>query len=202
MSTVKEYEARTFITEEKYFELASEFIKKYKFFPILSIHNVYFETDNLDLRSKGIMLRLRRTYGKGCEFTLKIKGDAGDTEVTDNLTKHQEHILLKKNHFPDGDVKRYLVSNGLNPLNIKIIAELYTKRMEVNIDDYQYVLDKNTYGETVDYDLEVESKISLEHAEKVIKEFCEAHSISITANYKSKSRRAINSALENKNPAN
>lgn len=196
MSTIKEYEARTFITESKYFELAAEFIKRYKFFPILSIHNIYFETNDLGLRKKGIMLRLRKIYGQGSELTIKIKGTSGDTEVTDKLTKIQEDLLLSKNIFPDAEVKSYLLSNGLNPLNLKIIAELHTKRMEVNIDDYQYVLDKNTYGDITDYDLEVESKVSLDHANKIIKEFCESHEIEMTPNYKSKSKRAINKALE------
>ena len=113
MSTIKEYEARTFITESKYFELAAEFIKRYKFFPILSIHNIYFETNDLDLRKKGIMLRLRKIYGQGSELTIKIKGNSGDTEVTDKLTKIQEDLLLNKNIFPDAEVKSYLLSTLL-----------------------------------------------------------------------------------------
>ena len=57
------------------------------------------------------------------ELTLKIKGENGDTEITDLLNHHVHHELVKKNKFPNNQVLKKLneivskVENDLLPLD-------------------------------------------------------------------------------------
>ena len=84
----------------------------------------------------------------------------------------------------------------LNELNVDIsrlimITELRTDRLEVQYKKHLLVIDKNYYGDTVDYNVEVES-----YSKKAAKRYLMQHVSPFGVEYKNgyipKSRRAIN----------
>ena len=58
------------------------------------------------------------------------------------------------------------------------------------------MLDKNNYANREDYNIEIESNISKDHAKRILFEYKEKYSFSYQENYLSKSRRAINEYLK------
>ena len=193
----KEYESRIMLTESEYFDVVSHFMKLHPNKQFLKIINTYFDTDDLFIKSHHMTLRVRITNNIKCELTLKIKHPDGDDEITDVLTKKEMDTLLNEGIFPEGDVKNQLKLLPYSLDNYKQIVTLTNIRLEIEEEDHLLVIDKNSYLDIIDYNLEVEAKDSIETAIKRMKEYIEAFNLANRGQkYVGKSHRAINAAIK------
>lgn len=165
---VKEFESRIMLTESEYFEIVSHYMRLYPNKSFLKNVNVYFDTEELDLRKRHITLRVRIINDTWCELTAKIKGMNGDDEINDDINLIQANELIKEGKFPDGNVKSFLLTLPYTLDLYKQIAILNNLRLEIENEDHLLVIDKNIYGDNTDYNLEIEAKDSIEKAKTLL----------------------------------
>ncbi len=185
-----EKEERAMISESTYQTMVNELCNHIAPFKQT---NFYFDTKDLSLLSKHIVIRIRIIDSKKYELTCKIKGIDGDQEYNYLLSKDQYNFYLKQKK-----IESFQLPGGEELIDLYYIVDLSTIRYEIKYDDYLLVIDKNQYDGVVDYNIEIESDISKEHAKKVLFEYKEKYGFTYDINYISKSRRAINKYL-NKN---
>lgn len=174
METV-EYEERVLISESDYQQVIKDIKEKGLTMESLLILNIYLDNKNEDIYKNGQMLRIRTTNGKNEELTLKIRNQDGSTrEINETLKSHPIIDKELKGNFND----------------YHQVTRLTTERIEVRYDDYLLVIDKNTYGDVVDYDLEIEAN-SQQKAINLIEKYCILYDLTYDPHYKVKSRRAI-----------
>ena len=196
----KEYETRLMLTEEQYFFIVTYYMNIEPNKHFLQNANHYYDTDDLFLRGQHMTLRVRIINDVKSELTLKIKGDNGDEEITDGLAPKEQELLLEQNIFPYGQVRNRLMLLPYSLDKYHRIASLYNRRLEIEYEDHTLVIDKNTYGDIVDYNLEVESKIGIKHAKDTLKEYIEKFNLTVSKEkYVGKARRAIDEALKKLN---
>ncbi len=196
----KEYETRLMLTEEQYFFIVTYYMNIEPNKHFLQNANHYYDTDDLFLRGQHMTLRVRIINDVKSELTLKIKGDNGDEEITDGLAPKEQELLLEQNIFPYGQVRNRLMLLPYSLDKYHRIASLYNRRLEIEYEDHTLVIDKNTYGDIVDYNLEVESKIGIKHAKNTLKEYIEKFNLTVSKEkYVGKARRAIDEALKKLN---
>ena len=196
----KEFETRLMLEEEQYFFIVTYFMNIYPNKHFLQNTNIYYDSDDLFLRSQHITLRLRTINDVKSEFTLKIKGDDGDEEITDGLTPKEADLLKNDNLFPYGQVRNRLMLLPYSLDKYHVVATLYNRRLEIDFGDYLLVVDKNVYGDVTDYNLEIESKIDINHAKKVLKEYIAKFNLPVSnEKYRGKATRAIQEAFKNRN---
>ena len=167
-NVVKEYESRIMLTESEYFEIVSHFMRLYPNKHFLKNVNIYFDTEDLYLRKNHITLRIRIINDVKCELTLKKTGTNGDDEINDTINLSQVDAIVKGDYFPDGEVKNYLLSLPYTLNLYKQITTLTNLRLEIENEDHLLVIDKNSYGEIVDYNLEIEANDSIENAKSLL----------------------------------
>lgn len=195
----KEFETRLMINEEQYFHIVTYYMNLYPNHPFIQNTNYYFDTDDLYLRDQHMTLRMRSINNVKAELTLKIKGKDGDDEITDGLTPKETELLIEHGVFPYGQVRNRLMSLPYSLEKYHNIATLFNRRLEIKFDDYILVIDKNTYGEATDYNLEIESNIGMAHAKELLNEYIEKFNLTPSKEkYAGKARRAIDEALKNK----
>ena len=199
MSNVsKEFESRIMLTEEEYFNVVSYFMKLQPNKQFLQIVNTYYDTDNLFLRKQHITLRTRVTNDSKYELTLKVQDSNGDDEINDGLTKNEFDLLLNRGVFPQGNVKNYLLSLTYSLDNYKQLTSLYNRRLEIEENHHLIVIDKNTYSGIIDYNLEIESKDSIQSAVRVLNQYIKLFNLSqVNQKYAGKASRAIKAAQNN-----
>ena len=168
-----ECEERVMIDFDQYTKLVAAYVSIDPNFRILSIENIYLDDEELSLRKRHDVLRIRNTNGH-LELTLKVKGIDGDIEINETPEKHPEIDKRLEKPFA-----RY-----------HEIARLKTNRIEANEKDYLVVIDQNMYNGIIDYDLEVEAS-SLEKAKSAIKDICQRFSLEYKNGYQSKISRAL-----------
>ena len=96
-------------------------------------------------------------------------------------------------------MKKYLSTLPYSINEYKVITTLFNRRLEIEFDDHLLVIDKNTYSDIVDYNLEIETKDNIESAQKHLKEYIEKFHLSlINQKYQGKATRAILAAKENR----
>ena len=196
----KEFETRLMLEEEQYFFIVTYFMNIYPNKHFLQNTNIYYDSDDLFLRSQHITLRLRTINDVKSEFTLKIKGDDGDEEITDGLTPKEADLLKNDNLFPYGQVRNRLMLLPYSLDKYHVVATLYNRRLEIDFGDYLLVVDKNVYSDVTDYNLEIESKIDINHAKKVLKEYIAKFNLPVSnEKYRGKATRAIQEAFKNRN---
>ena len=194
----KEYEARIMLDEERYFFIVTYYMNLYPNKHFLQNANFYFDTDDLYLRSQHMTLRVRVINDVKSELTLKIKGEDGDEEINDGLTPRESDLLVNEGIFPYGQVRNRLMLLPYSLDRYHKITALYNRRLEIEFDDHLLVLDKNTYGDMLDYNLEIESKIGIKHAKDMLKSYIEKFNIPVSKEkYVGKARRAIDAAIKN-----
>ena len=188
----KEFESRVMLTENEYFDIVSFYLKLYPNQHFLQNTNIYFDSDDLFLRTNHITFRVRTINDVKCELTLKIKGNNGDQEITDNLSNKEVNLLIEDGIFPSGEVRNYLISLAY-PLNkYHAIVTLYNRRLEIAFDDHLLVIDKNTYCDITDYNLEIETKEDIKLAKDYLKKYIEKFHLSLAdQKYLGKASRAI-----------
>ena len=194
---MKEYETRLMIDEERYLFIVTYFMNIYPNKHFLQNTNYYFDTDDLFLRQQHITLRVRTINDIKSELTLKIKGENGDDEINDGLTPKEAELLVNQNIFPYGQVRNRLMLLPYSLDKYHRVAVLYNRRLEIEYEDYLLVIDKNTYGEVVDYNIEIESRVGIKHAKDVLKQYIEKFNLPVSKEkYVGKATRAIKEALK------
>ena len=186
-----EIEKRVMLNESQYKALFN-YALGYKDKKEMVLINHYFDDEDLSLRKAHHMLRIRNIGENRYELTLKIKGDDGDIEINEPLEASKVEELLFKFRCPSKLINEYI--SNVTHKEIKYITSLKTERIEIMFDDYLFVLDKNYYTTVIDYDLEIEAR-DMSIATKAIEKYCNDFGMQYDPNYKSKSRRAINKAL-------
>lgn len=144
MKTTLEIEFKTKITEKKYQELIKMFdLEK----DIFIQTNHYFDTENQDIVKSDFILRIRQ---KGENYKLTSK------EHTDNGTI-ERHIKLST------EEAKKMIENGFDaniinlPFKVTKVAELTTYRVKMPYKDGMLFFDKNTYYDTIDFEIEYEA---------------------------------------------
>ena len=194
---VKEYETRIMLTESEYFEIVSHFMRLHPNKHFLKNTNTYFDTEDLYLRKNHITFRLRTINDIKSELTIKIKGKNGDDEINDSLNSQEAQLVLKSRVFPDGDVKNFLLTLPYTFDAYKEITTLYNVRLEIEEKDHLLVIDKNTYSNIIDYNLEIETKDGIESARRILNYYIEQFSlVNRGQKYVGKAHRAIMSVIK------
>ena len=188
MSYQIEFEERVMLSESQYKAIISDVKKTFRNTKFIFIKNRYFDTPNMDLWNKHQILRLRSDRYGNRVLTYKCKGDSGDTELSESLTFLWQRQILSNSTFRDGEITASLRQNGVIPNTLKHIGTLFTKRMEIRIDNYLLVIDGNTFNNIIDYDLEIEAD-SKEEAKRIIDMYCKKYNLTYSNDYKSKSTR-------------
>ena len=195
-NTVKEYEARVMLTEEEYLNIVSVYLKMFPNAQFLQNTNIYFDSSDLYLRKNHMTLRVRVVNDAYSELTLKIKGENGDDEINDKLAKKDLDLLVKQGIFPSGNVKNFLIGLSYPLSNYHYITTLVNRRLEIEIDGHLLVIDKNVYGDVVDYNLEIETNDGVRSANKILNNYIRQFNLSLAdKKYPGKASRAIKAAL-------
>lgn len=175
MYTSLEIEFKTAISKDEYDKLIELFELQDKVF---TQTNYYFDTQDYSLIKNHIILRIReKSYN--IKLTSKTPQEVGTLE---------RHIVLDKNEAYE------MIKNGFNASIIGIdedvmnIATLTTYRATIPYKNGKLFFDKNTYYDTIDYEIEFECD-NEEQGKKLFIEFLKEHNITFTK-MESKSKRA------------
>ena len=190
MSKNIEFEKRVMLTESQYKSLKG-YASNFKHNELLLV-NHYFDDEDLSLIKHHHVLRIREINDSDAELTLKVKGDNGDLEINESIAHNKVKELLHSFRLDNKEINKEI--NKVTNKVLKLITSLKTERIEIEFDDYLFVLDKNYYSNVVDYDLEIESS-DIDKALEIIKKYCHQFGMQYREDYLSKSRRAINKAL-------
>lgn len=143
MSTNKEIEFKTFITEEMYNKLIEDFGLDNNVF---AQTNHYFDTDDTKLMNEKTVLRIRQK-GSNYKITKKTRAEVGADETHIFISKEKALDLLE--HGFDASII------GL-PYFVHKIAELTTYRVSTPYKNGTLFFDKSVYYGKVDYEIEYE----------------------------------------------
>ena len=194
---VKEFETRIMLSESEYFAIVSHYIRLYPNKKFLKNTNIYFDTEELYLRHHHTNLRVRIINDVKYELTLKIKHPDGDDEINDIIVKKDADALINGEYFPEGTVKKYLETLPYPLSAYKMITSLNTLRLEIQNEDHLLVLDKNSYSDITDYNLEIEANDSINTAKRLLNEYIKQFNLANRdEKYIGKSHRAIKAATK------
>lgn len=196
MSKSIECESRAMLTEEEHRTVLSDLLSVHTNIKPIEQTNIYIDSYDMQLRRDfKCTLRIRRIKNtERNELTLKIKGNNGDTELTDYIHNEILMAFVHDHVFPEGEVKESLQKMGANLAKLHILAELKTIRYEFVIQNYLVVIDENHYSGIIDYNIEIEAP-TLEIAQNAMTEYCNKYNIKYTTKYKTKHVRALEAAL-------
>ena len=138
-----EIEFKSGLTKEEYERLIKKFELEGKTFIQT---NYYFDTINHDLLNNNIILRIREK-----DYNIKL---TSKTKVSDGAL--EKHIILEK------DKALEMIKNGFDAniigidKQVSLIASLQTERVKTPYKNGILFFDKNTYYDTIDYEVEFE----------------------------------------------
>ena len=188
----KELEERVMLTQNQYLQIEKYLKDKYLNIVVTHQKNRYFDDDLKRIHANKDMLRIRSfTYKKDRELTYKKKGEDGDIEFNQIINQYWFNQIIHHSRLPQGEVKNKLLEDNIDIYSLSSIIDLRTRRLEIKLPEYTIVLDANLYANICDYDLEIESKISKEHAKKIILDFCSLFNLEYKNDYPTKSNRAF-----------
>lgn len=194
MSSNIEIEAKVLLLKDEY-ETIIEKLNLSRYRKIRQT-NHYIDTPDRFLKKNGIALRIREKE-EDFELTLKTPLSEGLLEKNESISWRDFENLNQKHVFPEGNIKKFLSILGVNVEELKILTSLCTERISVDYETFGLALDKNTYSDIVDYELEIESS-SMEHAQEEMENILKSCNItSFSFNQVSKQARALN-ALKKK----
>ena len=185
-----EYEARLILDENEYSRLKEFYTSKYPNYRFIVNENFYFDTKDLYINNHNSMLRVRSIDESKFELTLKIDKPEGCIEINHLLTDKEKNELFIKGIIPKSNIKDKLEKMNIRPGDISLITNLKTERIEIDFEDYLFVLDKNYFRNRVDFNLEVESA-SNSLAKSKLLAIIAPFNIEYKNGYITKSRRAI-----------
>lgn len=155
MAKELEIEFKNLLSEKEYDTLLAE----YQLTDLHTQTNIYFDTEDYQLKQKKMGLRIRRTNDY-TELTLKAPTSNQNTllEVTDQLNTYLDGMPLDKQELPEiSEVAIFLQDQGITLSELRTIGELTTTRGEINVrSNVLLVLDKSVYYGKTDYELEME----------------------------------------------
>lgn len=144
MYTSLEIEIKSQITEEEY----KKIINKYHLEGTTFIQtNYYFDTTDHKLINSHIILRIREKE-KNIKLTSKSPLEVGTLEKHIILTKKEAYEMIENGFDANIIGLDYRVNN---------VAKLQTERTTMPYKSGKLFFDKNTYYDTVDYEIEFES---------------------------------------------
>lgn len=188
----KELEERVMINRDQFLEIEKYIQENYPNVKTIYQKNRYFDDKDRTVRKIHNMLRIRSFRScKMRELTYKIKGEEGDIEYTQSLSHYWFYQITRYSRLPEGIVKDKLLEDGVDINSLKMLIDLFTRRMEVKIDDYLFVIDINLYNGICDYNIEIESDVSKKHAKEIILKYCEKFGLEYQEKYITKSKRAF-----------
>lgn len=187
-----EIEAKVLLKRTDYEKLK----KNLEFVPAVKIQsNYYLDSQDRVLKKYGMIVRLRTREGNA-NLTMKAPLSEGLLEKTQPMTLQEATDMIRNNRVPEGEVKDFLETLHIDPKSLSILAELTTERREGTYEGTSINISKNTYGDTIDYEIECDSDSKIK-SEKTLKELCEKFKIPFKINEISKEDRAISEALAN-----
>lgn len=155
MSRQIEIEFKTLLSNDNYQKVFAYYDLKKQ--PFTQQTNVYFDTPDKELQKLRWGLRIRRFEDSG-ELTLKCPTtEKGLLEITDPLSLELTTSLIsQKRILSTGEVAKQLRQAKILVENLSTIAELTTKRYELELPIGLLALDHSHYHGTEDYELELE----------------------------------------------
>lgn len=148
-----EIEEKMLLSEEKFTELLSalDFPDK----PFIQT-NYYFETPDLALKNNLCALRIRK---KGSHYimTLKEPHRDGILETHDTLTSEDLKRAKNNINIDAPNCAKQLALKQIDISQIIYFGSLTTERYEFEKNQLIYVLDKSSYNNMIDYELEIEA---------------------------------------------
>ena len=188
--TNMEYEARVMLSEKQYLAIKEKYTSEHPDYRKIVNENSYFDTSDLYLTNHHMVLRTRLINNESIELTLKIQKENGCLEINHILTLEENKALLEKGEISSKRIVDELIKNNVDLKKISLITTLKTNRIEIEFDDYLFVLDQNFFRDRCDYNLEVESsseKLAISRLKEIIAPF----GVTYKKDYISKSKRAI-----------
>lgn len=156
--------------------------------------NFYIDSKDRVLKKNDIALRIRE-YNRTYVLTCKTPLSEGLLEKNQELSEKVALEMINLNRFPSGGIQDFLELLDIDVSNLEVLASLTTRRNELTIDSSKISLDENTYGNKVDYEIEVEDS-AMKLAEDRIEEILKPLGITYTLNKVSKQMRAIKAIIE------
>ncbi len=156
--------------------------------------NFYIDSQDRVLKKNDIALRIRE-YNRTYVLTCKTPLSEGLLEKNQELSEKVALEMINLNRFPSGGIQDFLELLDIDVSNLEVLASLTTRRNELSIDSSKISLDENTYGNKVDYEIEVEDS-AMKLAEDRIEEILKPLGITYTLNKVSKQMRAIKAIIE------
>lgn len=185
-----EIEAKVLLKRADYEKLK----KNLEFVPAVKIQsNYYLDSNDRILKKYGMVLRLRTREGNA-KLTLKAPLSEGLLEKNQSMTLQEATDMIRNDKIPEGEISDFLQILHIDPSDLTILAELTTERREGVYDGTSINISKNTYGDTIDYEIECDSD-SKAKSERTLKELLDKFKISFKLNDVSKEDRAISEAL-------
>lgn len=185
-----EIEAKVLLKRTDYEKLK----KNLEFVPAVKIQsNYYLDSNDRILKKYGMVLRLRTREGNA-KLTLKAPLSEGLLEKNQSMTLQEATDMIRNDKIPEGEISDFLQILHIDPSDLTILAELTTERREGVYDGTSINISKNTYGDTIDYEIECDSD-SKAKSERTLKELLDKFKIPFKLNDVSKEDRAISEAL-------
>ena len=189
MSNNIEIEGKILVTEDEFNKLLKHFNRTEEDKVMQTNH--YIDSSEQILRRFGFALRIRERNGEYV-LTLKTPLSEGLLEKNQNISKDVYKEFKYENTFPEGNIKDFLAMIGIEVKDLSILTSLKTERYDVKYQEGLLSLDKSTYNDIIDYEVELE-ETSLQHAHENLKTICEQVGIQYRLNELSKQARAMNS---------
>ena len=156
--------------------------------------NFYIDSQDRVLKKNDIALRIRE-YNRTYVLTCKTPLSEGLLEKNQESSEKVALEMINLNRFPSGGIQDFLELLDIDVSNLEVLASLTTRRNELSIDSSKISLDENTYGNKVDYEIEVEDS-AMKLAEDRIEEILKPLGITYSLNKVSKQMRAIKAITE------
>ena len=192
MSNNIEIEAKVILSRQDYKKVVDTLKTK-----ITDTHtqtNFYIDSQDRVLKKNDIALRIRE-YNRTYVLTCKTPLSEGLLEKNQELSEKVALEMINLNRFPSGGIQDFLELLDIDVSNLEVLASLTTRRNELSIDSSKISLDENTYGNKVDYEIEVEDS-AMKLAEDRIEEILKPLGITYSLNKVSKQMRAIKAITE------
>ena len=144
--------------------------------------NYYFDTINFALKEHLSALRIREKEGK-YTLTLKEPHVEGILETHDQLSSNEFEQWINGQPIPKENVTNQLTAMGVIVPHLLFYGSLYTERRSFTEDGIIYVLDKSSYNNITDYELEIEAPSKIKGKEalrKILEKFPVVEQKSIT----------------------
>ena len=182
-----EIEYKVMIEKQDFIKLEEFLDNLYKYKTYIQT-NYYYDTDNLDIKNKGLSLRIRHIENED-KYISTIKEKSGDSRI------EYENIIEKNNiNLLDDESKSLLKKKDINIENINQIAYLKTIRKEYEYHDSLLCLDYNIYYNQEDYEIECECD-NMKKAKTLVETLLHKHNISYQESKYSKVARAIKNRI-------